>query len=69
MDSEEEEESKQPIEYILIALACTIQLRQSKLELDELFFLRAEIDESIKNFRIDLHLKENQELNVQGAKM
>ena len=54
MDSEEDQ-AKRPIEYILIALSCNIQLRQSQLELDELFFLRAEIDEAIKNFRIDLH--------------
>ena len=55
MDSEEEEESKQPIEYILIALACTIQLRQSKLELDELFFLKEEIDKAIEKHEIALH--------------
>lgn len=54
MDSEEDQ-AKRPIEYILIALSCNIQLRQSQLELDELFFLREEIDEAIKNFRIELH--------------
>ena len=51
----EEEESQQPIEHTLIALACTIQLRQSKLELDELFFLRQEINKAIKESEIDLH--------------
>jgi len=55
MDSEEEEGSQQPIEYILIALACNIQLRQSKLEFDELFFLREEIDKAIEKYEIELH--------------
>ena len=54
MDSEEEE-SQQPIEHTLIALACTIQLRQSKLELDELFFLKEEIDKAIEKHEIALH--------------
>jgi len=54
MDSEEEE-SQQPIEYILIALACNIQLRQSQLELDELFFLREEIAKAIEKYEIELH--------------
>ena len=54
MDSEEDKE-KRPIEYILIALACNVQLRQSGLELDELLFLREEINEAIKNYEIELH--------------
>ena len=54
MDSEENQ-TKRPIEYILIALSCNIQLRQSQLELDELLFLRQELDEAIENFEAILH--------------
>lgn len=51
----EETDQQQPVEYIIIAFAANIQLRQSKLELDELLFLYDSIKDAIGNYERELH--------------
>ena len=51
----EETESKQPVENVVIAFAANIQLRQSRLELEELLFLYDSIKEAISNYERELH--------------
>ena len=54
MDDLEEYEDR-PIEHFLIAFACTIQLRQSKLQFDELLFLKGVVDKNIEEYEREIH--------------
>ena len=51
----EEPDQQHPVENIIIAFAANIQLRQSKLELEELLFLYDSIKEAIGNYERELH--------------
>jgi hypothetical protein len=46
---------QQPVENIIIAFAANIQLRQSKLELEELLFLYDTIKEAISSYEREIH--------------
>ena len=54
MDSQEAQ-PEHPIEHIIIAYAATVQLRQSKFELDELLFLYDAVGNAIANYERELH--------------
>ena len=54
MDSQEAQ-PEHPIEHIIIAYAATVQLRQSKFELDELLFLYDAVGNAIANYKRELH--------------
>lgn len=55
MDFETPAESKHSIEHIIMAFAFAIQERRSKLEYDELLFLRDIILREIENHDRELH--------------
>ena len=44
-----------PIEHIIIALAAMIQLRESKMDLEELIFLKEAVDKELENYERILH--------------
>ena len=48
-------DQEQPIENIIIAFAANVQIRQSKLELEELLFLYDAIKEAISNYEREIH--------------
>jgi hypothetical protein len=54
MDDETEHEDR-PIEHIIIALSCAIQLRQSKIILEELLFLNEALKKELKKYERDIH--------------
>lgn len=52
---DQETEFEPPIEHIIIALACAVQLRRSNLEFEELLFLQKIIEKEIKKYERDIH--------------
>tara|TARA_R110002020_G_scaffold133304_3_gene297460 strand:- start:12021 stop:12185 length:165 start_codon:yes stop_codon:yes gene_type:complete len=44
-----------PIEHIIIALAAMIQLRESKMDLEELIFLKEAVEKELENYERILH--------------
>ena len=48
-------DQEQPIENIVIAFAANVQIRQSKLELEELLFLYDAIKEAISSYEREIH--------------
>ena len=51
----EETEFEQPIEHVIIALGCLLQLRQSNIEYEELLFLKEAVHERIKTYEREIH--------------
>jgi len=51
----EETNYEQPVEHIIIAYAATVQLRQSKFDLEELLFLYEVIGNTIDSYKRELH--------------
>jgi|6_EtaG_2_1085325.scaffolds.fasta_scaffold324349_2 hypothetical protein len=51
----DEKEPKPLLEDIIITLACVLQLRQTKLELEELLFIEKEVVNAIKNYERNVH--------------
>jgi hypothetical protein len=51
----DEEEPEATIEDTVVTLACLLLLRQSPLDLEELFFLHEAIGEKIKVYERDIH--------------
>ena len=51
----ENETQDRPIEHIIIALAAMIQLRESKIDLDELIFLKEAIDRELEKHERIVH--------------
>jgi len=51
----EETNYEQPVEHIIIAYAANVQIRQSKLQLEELLFLYDAIKEAISNYEREIH--------------
>jgi len=55
MDFKETEPAKYPIEHIIMSFAFAIQERGSKLEFDELLFLRDAVLQEIEKHDRELH--------------
>ncbi len=53
--ADETELDERPIEHIIIALSCVVQLRQSKITLEELLFLNEALKKELKKYERDIH--------------
>jgi len=51
----ENETQDRPIEHIIIAFAAMIQLRESKIDLEELIFLKEAIDRELEKYERIVH--------------
>lgn len=51
----EETTYERPVEHVIIAYAANVQLRQEKLDLEELIFLYDAIGNTIANYKREMH--------------
>lgn len=51
----EETKYEYPVEHIIIAYAANVQLRQNRLDLEELLFLYDAIGDTIASYKRELH--------------
>ena len=51
----EDETTDRPIEHIISALAAMIQLRESRMDLEELIFLKEAVDRELEKYERTVH--------------
>lgn len=52
---DEDETKDRPIEHIVIALAAMIQLRESRMNLEELLFLKEAVEKELETYERTMH--------------
>ena len=53
--ADEDKTKDRPIEHIVIALAAMIQLRESRMNLEELLFLKEAVEKELETYERTMH--------------
>ena len=53
--ADEDKNNDRPIEHIIIALAAIIQLRETRIDLEELIFLKEAVEKELEKYERIIH--------------